>query len=74
MSQKRLPRLNCKLGNKTKDGYEFGAYRDQIGNVCFLFWKMGTGFREDDRIRLHISEVKKLRDWLNKVIEYTERK
>lgn len=71
---KRLPRHNLKLGDKMSDGYEFGAYRDKVGNVSFLFWKMGVGFKKDQEIRIHCTETKKLKAWLEKIIEYQERK
>lgn len=69
-----LPKCNCKVGDTLPDGYTFGAYRDKLGNVQFMFHKMGSGFRDSDTVKLHYMDVKKLRDWLTKVIEHTERK
>lgn len=69
-----FPKLNCKPQAKTKDGYEFGLYRDDLGNVTALFWKPGIGFKDDLAISYTHGEVKKLRDWLTKIIDHVERK
>lgn len=65
-----LPRHNCKIG-KTDDEWEIGLYRDRIGGVTAALWKFGVGFR--DEAKVHHSELKRIRDWLNKVIEHVER-
>lgn len=71
--KKRLPKMNCKVG-KNLDDFELGIYRDKIGNITFLLWKQGVGFRDSDfRVNVSPYDVKKIRDYLNKIIDYVER-
>lgn len=71
---KRAPKLNCKIGENL-DGYELGMYRDKIGNVQVCLWKCGEGFKDKDfLVRPSHNDLKKMRDWLTKLIDYTERK
>lgn len=73
MSKKRLPNMNCKLGCKSGDKtMELGAYRDQVGNVSFGYWKCGQGFFDMSE-NLNYKNLKDLHKWLTKIIEYQER-
>lgn len=66
----RGPNYNCKIG-KLDDGYELGIYRDKIGNATFAFWKSGQGFR--DEVNVNPRDLKKLREWIDKLIQFTDR-
>ena len=55
------------------DGYTVGFYRDQVGNVSVAYWKFGVGFDKNRDTQLSSKEIRKLRDWLNKIIEYQDR-
>lgn len=68
----RPPRYSCKIGSRA-DGFELGAYRDKLGNVSFAVWKSGIGFIDQDEVKTNIKQLKKLRDWLTKIIDYVER-
>lgn len=72
MSKKRLPQYNLKIKASAKlNGWEYGFYRDKIGNVSIAKWTLGVGF--SDEATLNPQEVKKLRDWLTKILEYWDR-
>lgn len=70
MSKNIGGRLNCDIG-KTKDEWKAGLYRDKIGNVSFALWASGKGFR--DNVEIHLKDVKKMRDWLTRIINHVER-
>ena len=76
VSKGRLPNSKCKLEylEKCPDGYEVGFHRDSIGNVFVTHWKFGYGFDKNRETRLSPKHIRKLRDYLNKIIEYQERK
>lgn len=71
---KRLPRLHVNLG-KNIDGYSVDIHRDKIGNLNVLMWKSGVGFKDDQfKVSIKHRDIKKIINWLTKVLEYTERK
>lgn len=71
----KAPRYCCKVGLKIDDleldRAELGFYRDKMGNVTVSFWKWGKGFTELSKPT--IKDLKKLRDWLTKLIDFVER-
>lgn len=73
--KKVLPQIRFVLSEADKNphGKHFHIYRDQIGNIELKIWKYG----EDNNIALKITdlrEIKRLRDWLTRIIDYLERK
>ena len=73
--KKRLPNSKCNLEyiEKCPDGYELGFHRDSIGNVFVCHWKMGEGFDKNRETRLSPRQIRKLRDYLDRIIKYQER-
>lgn len=65
------PRLQCCIAKEDNDNVHYEACRDQIGNVTFTKWTRGKGF--EDWTKPNLKDLKKLRDWLTKVIDYVER-
>ena len=69
---KRGPSYSLKVSKESVDGWELGFYRDQLGNVEIKQWKFGEGARPV-LAKPNLNDLKKLRNWLSKLIEYVER-
>lgn len=69
--KKGLPHINFKIV-ETPEKAHLLIHRDLIGNVMFSLWKPGIGFTPLGG-NISVNQLKKLRSWIDKMINYLER-
>lgn len=68
------PRYDLEVG-KPHENYLLKVHRDRVGNVEFFLWDhVYTGERKYQIVaKPNLRELKRLRDWLTRVINFVER-